>query len=64
MAILPRATMRPARTVWNERAAVSIAVYHLNHYKLRRRRRGIYNDLKLLIQEGDLLYDKAVTNQP
>jgi hypothetical protein len=49
---------------WNERAAVSITVYHLNHYKLRRRRIAIYNELKLLIQEGDILYDKAVTNKP
>jgi hypothetical protein len=49
---------------WHERAAVTIAAYHLNHYRLRRRRIRIYNELKMLIQEGDILYDKAVTNQP
>jgi len=50
--------------VWHERADVSMKVYHLNHYKLRRRRIKICNELKLLIQEGDILYEKAVTNQP
>jgi hypothetical protein len=50
--------------VWNERAAVSIKLFHLHHYKLRRRRTAIYNELKLLVQEGDILYDKAVINHP
>ena len=49
--------------IWNDRAAISITIYHLNHHKLRRRRIAIYNELKMLIQEGDILYQKAVTNQ-
>jgi uncharacterized protein (TIGR02646 family) len=49
---------------WRERAEVTIAVYHLNHHRLRRRRTQIYNELKMLIREGDILYEKAVTDQP
>jgi uncharacterized protein (TIGR02646 family) len=49
---------------FHDRAAVSIRVYHLDHHKLRIRRRKIYNDLKLLVQEGDLIYAQAATGQP
>lgn len=48
---------------WNERADLSIEVYHLRHHKLRKRRTAIYNELRMLIKEGDILYGHAVTDQ-
>lgn len=51
-------------SIWNKRAEVSIRVYHLHHRKLNRRRIRIYNEIKLLVQEGDLLYGKALSNLP
>lgn len=53
----------PLNKLWLDKADTSIAVYHLHHYKIRRRRRKIYNDLKLLVKEGDALYGKAALGQ-
>lgn len=50
--------------LFHDRAKISIRVYHLDHHKLRLRRKKVYNRLKLLVNEGDLLYAKAVSNQP
>ena len=48
---------------WNAMATLSIAVYHLDHHKLRLARRKIYNALKVLIKEGDILFGKAAAGQ-
>ena len=55
----PRYTVAQNRK-WHERASVSIRVYHLDHYTLGRRRRGIYNTLKRLVNDADTLYGNAI----